>query len=61
MKGYIDVGFQRDKDYSKLQSGWEFVLNGGALTWKSSKQETTAGFTYESKYIDTSEASKEDT
>ena len=36
-----------------------FTLNGGAITWKSSKQETVADSTCESEYIATSEAAKE--
>ena len=34
-------------------------MNGGAVSWKSSKQETIADSTTESKYIATSEAAKE--
>ena len=36
-----------------------FTLNGEAVTWKSSKQETIADSTCESEYIAASEASKE--
>ena len=36
-----------------------FTLNGGAVSWKSSKQETTIDSTTESEYIVTSEAAKE--
>ncbi|GKA92531.1 hypothetical protein Tco_0814456 [Tanacetum coccineum] len=36
--GYCDVSCQTDKDDSHSQSGWVFLLNGGAVTWKSSKQ-----------------------
>ena len=36
-----------------------FTLNGGAVSWKSSKQETTVDSTTESEYIVTSEAAKE--
>ncbi|GKB03339.1 retrovirus-related pol polyprotein from transposon TNT 1-94 [Tanacetum coccineum] len=48
-----------DKDDSRSQSGWVFLLNGGAVTWKSSKQDTVADSTYESKYIAVCETSKE--
>ncbi|CAH1440299.1 unnamed protein product [Lactuca virosa] len=47
------------KDNYRSQSGWFFTLNGGAVTWKSSKQETIADSTCESEYITASEASKE--
>lgn len=59
LKGYSDASFQTYRDDSKLQSGWVFVLNDGATTLKSSKQETVANFTCESKYVAASEASKE--
>ena len=40
VKGYTDANFQSDRDDSKSQSGYVFTLNGGAVSWKSSKQET---------------------
>ena len=57
--GYIDASFQTDKDDSKSQSGYEFTINGGAVSWKSSKQETVADSTTEAEYIVVSEAAKE--
>ncbi|KAI3499882.1 hypothetical protein L1887_35696 [Cichorium endivia] len=59
VSGYTDAIFQTDRDSGRSQSGWVFLLNGGAVTWKSSKQETVADSTYESEYIAASEASKE--
>ena len=41
VKGYTDASFQYDKDDSKSQSGYVFTLNGGAVSWKNSKQEMT--------------------
>ncbi|GKE22205.1 hypothetical protein Tco_1433717 [Tanacetum coccineum] len=57
--GYCDASWQTDKDDSRSQSGWIFLLNGGAVTWKSSKQDTVAYSTCASEYITTCEASKE--
>jgi hypothetical protein len=61
VREYCDASFQMDRDDSKSQSSWVFTLNGGGVTWKSSKQDTVAISTCESKYIAASEASKEAT
>jgi hypothetical protein len=36
--GYTDASFQTDPDELKSQSGFVFTINGGAVSWKSSKQ-----------------------
>ncbi|KAK8974558.1 hypothetical protein V6N11_034485 [Hibiscus sabdariffa] len=59
IKGYTDTSFQTDKDDSRSQSGFVFCLNGGAVRWKSSKQDTVADSTTETEYIAASEAAKE--
>jgi hypothetical protein len=59
VKGYTDASFQTDKDDSASQSGFVFCLNGGAVSWKSSKQDTVADSTTEAEYIAASEAAKE--
>ena len=59
MEWYSDASFQSDRDDSKSQSGYVFTLNDGAVSWKSSKQETTADSKTKSKYIAASEATKE--
>ncbi|GJS70543.1 retrotransposon protein, putative, ty1-copia subclass [Tanacetum coccineum] len=45
-----DVSFalsmKTDKDDSRSQSGWVFLLNRGAVTWKSSKQDIVADSTF---------------
>ena len=37
VNGYTDASFQSDKDDFRSQSGYVFCLNGGAVSWKSSK------------------------
>ena len=59
VNGYSDASFQSDRDDSKSQSGYVFTLNGEAVSWKSSKEETTTDSTTESEYITASEATKE--
>lgn len=59
VNGYTDVSFQTNKDDYRLQYGFVFILNGGAVSWKSSKQETVADSTTEAEYIAASEAAKE--
>ena len=59
VKGYTDSSFQTDKDDSISQSGFVFCLNGGSVSWKSSKQEIVADSTMEAEYIAACEAAKE--
>ncbi|KAJ9544952.1 hypothetical protein OSB04_024659 [Centaurea solstitialis] len=54
-----DVGYSTDKDDFRSQSGYVFTLNGGAISWKSSKQNTIADSTTEAEYIAASDAAKE--
>ena len=59
VNGYTDGAFQTDTEDSKSQSSIVFYLNGGVVSWKSSKQDTVADSTTESEYIAASEAAKE--
>jgi hypothetical protein len=59
VKGYNDASFQTDADDSKSQSGFMFCLNGGVMSWKSSKQNTVADLMTEAEYIAASEVAKE--
>jgi hypothetical protein len=59
VKGYIDASFDTDPDDSKSQSGYVFILNGGAVSLCSSKQSVVAGSTCEAEYIAASEAAHE--
>ena len=38
VNGYIDASFDTDPDDSKSQTGYVFTLNGGAVSWCSSKE-----------------------
>ena len=37
INGYVDASFDTDPDDSKSQTGYVFILNGGAVSWCSSK------------------------
>ncbi|KAJ9541041.1 hypothetical protein OSB04_027547 [Centaurea solstitialis] len=54
-----DASFQTDRDDFRSQSGYVFTLNGGAISWKSSKQDTIADSTTEAEYIAACDAAKE--
>ncbi|GJX00360.1 retrotransposon protein, putative, ty1-copia subclass [Tanacetum coccineum] len=56
---YCDAGFETNRDDIKSQTGYVFILNGGAVDWKSSKQSTTTMSAIEFEYIDASEAAME--
>ena len=59
ISGYIDAGFLSNLDDFRSQSGFVFCLNGGAVSWRSSKQDTVADSTIEVEYITASDAAKE--
>ncbi|XP_040945796.1 secreted RxLR effector protein 161-like [Gossypium hirsutum] len=48
---YTDASFQTDKDDSRSQLGYVFFHNGGVMSRKISKQDTTDDFTTEAKYM----------
>jgi len=58
-KCYVDASFDTDPDDSKSQSGYVFVMNGGAVSWRSSKQSVVAGSSTEAEYVAASEAAQE--
>ncbi|KAL6316150.1 hypothetical protein AAG906_015980 [Vitis piasezkii] len=71
LKGYTDASFASIKMIANLfrlcflgnqahsSKFFIFTLNGGAVSWKSSKQATVADSTTEAEYIAASEAAKE--
>ena len=59
ISGYVNASFDTDPDDSKSQTGYVFILYGGAVSWCSSKQSVVAGSTCEAEYIAASEAANE--
>ena len=56
---FTDSNFMSDIDDRKSTSGSLFICNGGAVSWKSSKQTVIADSTMEAEYIAASKAVKE--
>ena len=56
---YTDSDFQSDLDFRKSISGCVFILRGGAISWRSTKQSCIADSIMEAKYATTCEATKE--
>nr|GEV84192.1 hypothetical protein [Tanacetum cinerariifolium] len=48
---YTDTGYMTDADDLKSQTGYVFVLNGGAVDWKSAKQSIFVTSSAEAEYI----------
>ena len=59
VKGYVDASLGTDPDDSKSQTGYVFMLNGGAISWRSSKQSVVAQSSMESEYIAASKPANE--
>ncbi|PKI39343.1 hypothetical protein CRG98_040209 [Punica granatum] len=59
LDGFTNSNFQSNVDNRKSISGYIFTCNEGTVSWKSSKQETTADSTTEAEYIATFDAAKE--
>ncbi|PKI48110.1 hypothetical protein CRG98_031472 [Punica granatum] len=59
LDGFTDFDFQLDVDDKKSISGYIFTCNGGVVSYKSSKQETTADSITDAEYIVASDAAKE--
>src|SRR3989337_2002352 len=59
VKVYVDASFDTDLDDSKSQTGYVYILNGGAVSWCSCKQSIVAGSTCEAGYMADPEAAHE--
>ena len=59
IKGYVDASFDTDLDDSKSQTGYMYILNGGAVSWCSCKQSVVARSTCEAEYMAALEAAQE--
>ncbi|GJT84920.1 hypothetical protein Tco_1066637 [Tanacetum coccineum] len=56
---YTDAGYLTDADDMKSQTGYVFILNGGAVDWKSTKKSIFATSSTDAEYITAFDASKE--
>ncbi|GJS30826.1 hypothetical protein Tco_0491446 [Tanacetum coccineum] len=56
---YTNIGYLTDVDDTKSQTAYVFVLNGGAVDWKSTKQSLLATSSVKAEYIAASDTSKE--
>lgn len=59
LQGYTDADWQGDPDDRKSTSGYLFTIAGGAISWRSKKQDSVAMSSMEAEYIAASEAAKE--
>ncbi|MCO5597506.1 hypothetical protein L7F22_051584 [Adiantum nelumboides] len=57
--GYTDSDYAGDMDKRRSTSGYVFLFNGGAVSWRSRLQNCTAMSTTKAEYVAVSEASKE--
>ncbi|GKE44837.1 hypothetical protein Tco_1472121, partial [Tanacetum coccineum] len=56
---YTNAGYLTDADDMKSQIGYVFVLNGGDVDWKSTKQSIFATSSTDAEYIAAFDASKD--
>src|SRR6187399_3171111 len=59
VKGYVDASFDTDLDDSKSQTGYVYILTGGAVSWCSCKQSVVVHSKREAEYIAACEAAQE--
>jgi hypothetical protein len=59
LQGYVDADWGGDKDKRRSTSGYIFILAGGAVAWRSVRQQSVALSTMEAEYQAMCEATKE--
>ena len=59
VEGYTNLDFMSDPDDRKSTSGYVFICNNGAVSWKSSKQLIIVDSTIEAEYVAASDAANE--
>lgn len=57
MKGYIDSNFAADEANRRSISGFIFLLNGSAISWKSKQQSIVTKSIHDVKYVGLANAS----
>jgi hypothetical protein len=57
--GWVDADFAADLDTRRSHTGYILMLNGGAVSWKSTKQKGVSLSTAEAEWYAASEAGKE--
>ena len=57
--GYCDSDWGNDVDDRRSYTGYAFLLSGGAVSWQSKKQPTTALSSVEAEYMAATQATKE--
>ena len=60
VKCYMDAWFETDREDTKSQLGYFFIMNGGAIAWRSLKKNTTTMSYTEVEYIVVSKAAQVD-
>ncbi|GIL88635.1 hypothetical protein Vretifemale_16557 [Volvox reticuliferus] len=57
--GYADADWANDRDNRRSTTGYVFMMNGGAVSWKSRLQPTVAASSVEAEYMSASFATRE--